>query len=101
MEKYEHITKMEHILNTHTEKLQTLNEILDFIEAHQADYQSLIQYYYSEQRNCDLADDENGLIPKTLNRGVLSEDAIYDLMTDYYQTGLRMLEVAHSALKTS
>ncbi len=99
MNKYEHITRMEHILNTHTEKIAALNEMLDFIEAHRADYRALIEYYYSDQRNQDLADDEKGLIPESLHRGVLSEDSICDLMTDSYEIGLRMLETAHDIFK--
>ncbi|MBQ1257811.1 MAG: DUF4298 domain-containing protein, partial [Clostridia bacterium] len=31
----------------------------------------------------DYEADEKGLIPKTLKRGVLSEDGIYDLICDY------------------
>lgn len=99
MENYAHITKMEHILDTHTEKLQALNALLDFIDTHYTEYQALLTYYYSEQRNRDLDDEENGLIPQDLKRGVLSEDAIFDLIGDYYDVGLRMLEVAHKALR--
>lgn len=98
MENYEHITEMENILNTHTEKIQELNALLDFIDTHAEEYQALIAYYYSEQRSRDLEDEENGRIPKTLSRGVLSEDAIFDLIGDYYDVGLRMLEVAHKTL---
>ncbi len=99
MNQYEHITRMEHILNTHTEKIAALQEALDFIEAHRAEYRDLIEYYYSAQREQDLADDAQGLIPAELHRGVLSEDAIYELMTDSYELGLRMLETAHTIFK--
>lgn len=99
MNKFEHISKMEDILNNHQHKVDEIYNNLEYIENHQEEYKSLIEYYYSEQRNQDLKDDENNLIPKTLNRGVLSEDAIYNLMTDYYELSVKMLEVATEILK--
>lgn len=99
MQTYEHITKMENILNTHTAQLQALNTLLDFVQQHRAEYNELIEYYYSDQRNQDLQDDDNHLIPQDLARGVLSEDAIFDLMGDYRDTALRLLETATDILK--
>ncbi len=99
MDKYEHITKMENIKNEHVQLMEELNELLDKIEACQQDYQSLIAYYYSEQRNQDLEDDKNDLIPKTLSRGVLSEDEIFDLIGDYYDASIRMMEFGLNVIK--
>ncbi len=99
MKSFEHIEKMEAIMNSHEEIIKKLEDDLDFIENHQEDYNSLIEYYFSEQRNQDLEDDKNGIIPKTMSRGVLSEDLIYDLMSDYYDLGIRMLEVSAKILK--
>lgn len=96
---YEHITIMENIMNSQQETINKLEQILQDLELQQQNYQKLIKYYYSEQRNQDLEDDENNLIPKDLCRGVLSEDAIFDLMSDYRQAALHMLEVATSMLK--
>ena len=49
--------------------------------------QSLIReleaYYTSDEWKRDLADDEAGLLPKNLKRGVLSEDGIYNLLEEY------------------
>lgn len=100
MTDYTHITKMEHILNEQTEKIEALENILDFMEENTDRYQALIEYYYSEQREQDLEDDKNNRIPKTLHRGVLSEDSIYDLMGDYYHCGLRLIEVGLKMLKS-
>lgn len=99
MKNFDHITKMENILNSHQNKVNELSENLEYIQNHQDEYKSLIEYYYSEQRNQDLEDDQNNLIPETLNRGVLSEDLIFDLMTDYYEVAVKMLEVATAILK--
>ena len=99
MEKYEHITKMETILVDHEEMLKALNQHLDALEARQDDYTALLEYYYSDQRNQDLEDEENHRIPQTLARGVLSEDGIFDLVGDYRDTAIRMMEVALKMLK--
>lgn len=99
MEPYAHITQMETIMVNHEKMLRELNRLLDTFEARQADYQALLEYYYSDQRNQDLRDDENHLIPQDLARGVLSEDEVFDLMGDYRDTALRMMEVALHMLK--
>lgn len=99
MEKYAHIQKMEAIRVAHADMLQKLEEDLDTLAAHQKDYAALMEYYYSDQRNQDLQDEENDLIPKTMRRGVLSEDEIFDLMGDYRDIALRMAEIAIQMLK--
>ena len=99
MEPYTHITQMETIMVDHEKMLRELNRLLDTLDARQADYQALLDYYDSDQRNQDLRDDENHLIPQTLARGVLSEDEVFDLTEDYRDTALRMVEVALHMLK--
>ena len=44
---------------------------------------SLEKYYTGRLWKKDFADDEAGLIPKELKRGVLSEDGVYDLLDEY------------------
>ncbi len=99
MDKYEHITKMETIMNRQSETLQELNRLLDALEAQQQDYQELLRYYCSEQRWQDLDDDARHLIPETMPRGVLSEDGVDDLLCDRRETIIRMLETAVQMLK--
>lgn len=99
MEQYDHIVEMETILVREEERLKEMNALLDQIAAGCGEYQSLIEYYSSEQRNQDLADDAKGLIPEDLKRGVLSEDGIFDLIGDYRDTAFRMLETAVQMLK--
>ena len=41
----------------------------------------------------DFADDEAGLIPKDLKRGVLSEDAVWNVLEDSRNLNSRMEEV--------
>ena len=49
--------------------------------------QSLISelkaYYLSDEWKRDFENDEAGLLPKNLPRGVLSEDGIYNLLEEY------------------
>ena len=40
----------------------------------------LAQYYESKEWKQDFADDEAGLLPKDLKRGVLSEDGIWNVL---------------------
>lgn len=99
MNDYSHIVEMEDIRTNYEKQLKEMEHVLDYIEKHLGDYRKLIHYYYSEQREKDLEDDENKLIPEELKRGVLSEDEIYDLMGDYHDMAVRMMEVALSMIK--
>lgn len=99
MENYSHITNMENILVQQTKTLTQLNAFLDCLEAQRKDYTKLVSYYYSEQRAQDLEDDSRHLIPQTLHRGVLSEDEIFDLMGEYRNSALRMMEIALHMMK--
>ena len=55
---------------------------------------SLSGYYDSEEWRRDYEADEAGLLPKDLKRGVLSEDGIWNLLSDW-----RELEVRFRSLK--
>ena len=54
----------------------------DFAEL-EHDIAKLEAYYNSPQWRKDFEADEAGKLPKDLKRGVLSEDGIYDLLSDY------------------
>ena len=51
---------------------------------------SLSGYYESEEWRQDYAADEAGLLPKDLKRGVLSEDGIWNLLSDWRDKILQM-----------
>ena len=59
-----------------------LSAALDNYEAAQEDIAALNDYYGSEEWKQDYADDEAGLLPADLKRGVLSEDGIWNLLED-------------------
>ena len=99
--KYEHITRMENIMVQQEKTIQKLISILEELDDHQKDYESLNAYYYSKQREQDLEDEENHLIPEDLHRGVLSEDEVYNLFLDSHDAALHMLETALKILRTN
>lgn len=99
MEKYKHIERFEKIRVEQEELLNDLNECLTKLENTKEEYKALIEYYYSAIRIQDLEDDANNLIPQDLKRGVLSEDEIYNLMTEYHQISIRLLEMVLSIQK--
>ena len=56
--------------------------------------QELTAYYSSEQWRQDFDDDSAGKIPGNLKRGVLSEDAVYNLLSDITDLKNRLKELA-------
>ena len=55
----------------------------DSLKAVEEDIAELSKYYGSELWKQDLAADEAGNLPSDLKRGVLSEDGIWNLLSDY------------------
>ena len=76
------IRRMERHLNTALAAVKRLEGALDKWEAAQAAIAALDEYYGSEAWRQDYADDEAGLLPADLSRGILSEDGIWNLLTD-------------------
>lgn len=99
MEKYKKIMEMETILDHHNQLLQNLNQVLDEFEESRKEYQRLRQYYYSEEFLQDVERADHGEIPSSVKCGVLSEDAVFDLIGDNFQTAIRMLETATKIIK--
>ena len=78
-----------------TERIQYMEQLLDFVleaqkgqdidhgkqEKIQEAIRILSEYYASDQWKQDFADDEAGLLPKDLKRGVLSEDGIWNVLS--------------------
>jgi len=62
--------------------VKRLSTALDQFEAVQDDLAVLDQYYSSDEWREDFAADEAGLLPEGLKRGVLSEDGIWNLLSD-------------------
>ena len=84
------IQKMEESLDKSRDVIDKLSAALEAYEAAQDDYYELENYYSSRLWMSDYEDDEAGKIPGDLKRGVLSEDAVYDLITEHRGLMTRM-----------
>ena len=87
------IRKMERRLNRALAAVKRLELALEKYEAAQDDIAALGEYYGSDLWKQDLADDEAGRLPSDLKRGVLSEDGIWNLLTDCKELKERMREL--------
>ena len=76
------IRLMERHLNRATAAVKRLEAALDKWEDAQEAIAALEEYYGSDLWKQDLTDDEAGRLPADLKRGVLSEDGIWNLLTD-------------------
>ena len=81
------IRQMEEILDRVSAAQDALCRAFDAYAAEQNAFRELIDWYESPLWMADFAADEAGLLPHDLKRGVLSEDAIYNLLAD--DTALR------------
>ena len=76
------ITRMEGILNGAKERVTALSKALDQYAGMAEQIQTLRAYYGSADWRKDFEDDAAGRIPREIKRGVLSEDAVYDLLSE-------------------
>ena len=94
MSQIERIESMEEYLRHAEEVLRRFETVLEEFAEVQEEIRILDEYYGSETWYRDLAEDEAGRLPKELLRGVLSEDEVYDLLTENYRLRKRMAEIA-------
>ena len=83
MTRIERITNMESLFDKSEEVVKRLEAALEDFAKLEHDIAKLEAYYNSPQWRKDFEADEAGKLPQDLKRGVLSEDGIYDLLTDY------------------
>lgn len=101
MKQIERIIQMESHLDCAAEAAEALSNALDKYEAAQESIAALCAYYGSNKWRQDYADDEAGLLPKNLKRGILSEDGIWNVLTDCRELEERLSKLAHSMTGTS
>ena len=82
MKQMERIERMEQNLERVMHAAKGTNDALDENEAVQEALRELEAYYGSDMWKQDFEDDEQGKLPKNLKRGVLSEDAIWNVLED-------------------
>lgn len=78
----ERIARMERCLNEAAAAAAALAQALDRCAAAQAGLEELTAYYEDGRWREDYEEDAAGRLPQDLRRGVLSEDAVYDLLAE-------------------
>ena len=99
MEQTERIARYEAMLEKAGAALRRFDSALDEYLDAQDEIRALDAYYGSPEWKQDFADDEAGLLPQDLKRGVLSEDGIYDVLSDHYALTVRLLDTVSAILK--
>ncbi len=72
---------MEQHLDRASQAVMKLSAALDDYAEALTSIRELEKYYGSDDWKQDFADDEQGLLPQDLERGVLSEDGIWTVLT--------------------
>ncbi|MBP5278015.1 MAG: DUF4298 domain-containing protein [Prevotella sp.] len=90
MKQTERITQMEQRLDRLSVAVMDLSSALDKYESALEDRDILSQYYGSKEWKKDFNDDEAGLLPNDLKRGVLSEDALWNVLADCRELNIRL-----------
>ena len=99
MEQIERITYYEGLLDRVSAANAGLERALAEYRDAQVAARALDAYYGSEEWKQDFADDEAGKLPRTLKRGVLSEDAAYDALGANRALLTQMLETVAQVLR--
>ena len=84
---------MEHHMDRASQAVMQLSTALDDYAEAQKSLRELEDYYGSDDWKQDFADDEAGLLPQGLRRGVLSEDGIWNLLEDSRSLNTRIKEL--------
>lgn len=87
----ERITQMEQRLDRATAAVEAMEAAIEQYKAARDDIASLDAYLGSPKWHADRDDDEAGRLPKELKRGVLSEDAIWNLLERHREVQRQIL----------
>ena len=82
-ERIRRITEMESRYDRIRHVLRASGACPDRLDSVRGDIQALSAYYEGSLWREDFEADEAGLLPQDLKRGVLSEDGVYDLLSEY------------------
>ena len=91
MEQIARIRHMEQLFDLAKEAMEEVMMSLETYEKAQEAIAVLSEYYSGKEWKQDYADDEAGLLPKDLKRGVLSEDGLWNLLTDWQEAKTRII----------
>ncbi|MDO4665400.1 MAG: DUF4298 domain-containing protein [Actinomycetaceae bacterium] len=94
----ERVARYETILNASVEVTQNFHAALQEFARNLGEFEALKEYYGSSEYQDDLQLYRDGGL-EGVACGVLSEDAVYDLVGEHYELYMRMLEVATAGLR--
>ncbi len=95
----ENICTMERILNDGNDAIKQLFQDLEKLSAMERDLKQLFAYYGSPDWFAHRELDSRGQLPQDLPRGVLTEDAVYDLLTDIIRLRQEAPQLCDSLLR--
>lgn len=99
-ERVERISEMEERLNRCVEASDQLSAACKQWREIVEDSRILEEYYQGDDWMEDFEADERGELPNDLLRGVLSEDALYDYISDRQELAKELLRTALAALES-
>ena len=85
----ERIREMELRMERVAKTVEELMTALSHFKALDDDLEVLDQYYGSDEWKQDLAADDAGRLPRDLKRGVLSEDGLWNLLSEVREMNKR------------
>ncbi len=100
MQETERIREMEAILDRLAAAKNDLSKALSAFGDMQGDLKALSDYYGSKSYFHDLEMDEKGMLPADLKRGVLSEDAVYDLLGEIREIAEEMNQMSERTIES-
>ena len=101
MNQIERIEHMGKILEQTNKVAAKLFEALEDYAELREQYREMVSYYNSDQWTKDFDSAMAGELPDDLNRGILNEDTVYDLIVKNRILTVRMLELATDNVKNS
>lgn len=94
------VIRFEEILNRSADLKEEMQEILQKFEENLEDYNALKDYYGSREYLDDLEVSNTTDEYDDIEQGVLSEDAVFNLIGEMYHLNVDMLEIAAKYLRT-
>ena len=88
----ERIAHYEQLMEELAENMEDLEELLETLQETQQTATALSKYYSSSDWTLDKDFSESEYFPERQTSGVLSEDGLYNLLGDYYEAGVCLME---------
>ncbi|OFL48704.1 MULTISPECIES: DUF4298 domain-containing protein [Nosocomiicoccus] len=94
------VIRYEEILNRSADLKDEMQNLLQKFEENLDEYNALKNYYGSQEYLNDLEVSNTTDEYDDINQGVLSEDAVFNLIGEMYHLNVDMLEIAAKYLRT-